>query len=253
MSSVSPLSPVRILVEVTSRLWEQKIAILKASMPALSGLVLVDYINLNINPDLTLVRLIFGAVQIVLMAILAINIHRIVLLGRASVPDFGIFTWANRETRFLGWWIVAYFYLSMMLMFSSTIGLAVVDPFEVEFSQISVSAIIALLMFFIAIVAAITLFARISLLLPSTALDKRENMGWAFDISRGSSFRLAFLVGLAPAMSFLTPYILYFGNITFTIIVMYLVDYLLVMLGIAILSVCYRSLLISPDEPKSSE
>jgi hypothetical protein len=50
------------------------------------------------------------------------------------------------------------------------------------------------------------LCARLSMLLPATAVDKRQDMGWAWALTKGNGWRLVALLWLLPfAYAYLMP------------------------------------------------
>ena len=131
-----------------------------------------------------------------------VTCHRIVLLGDESVPPFGLRKWSMRETRFFGWsagiLVVIYFPISALFML---IGLLVSSAGNTEFfiqlfsrirdpeGQVIVGLLTLPLYYPL---------ARLSMLFPAVALDKRPGISWAWDISKGNGWRLTLIVGALP-------------------------------------------------------
>ncbi|MEJ2424341.1 MAG: hypothetical protein P8101_07730 [Candidatus Thiodiazotropha sp.] len=119
----------------------------------------------------------------------AVACHRVLLLDRDSFEQDRMFRFTGRELRFLGWSFVAYFYLLFVAM-------ALMIPMSIIFEYIEGSTLI--LAIYISLLPGMYLFARLALLLPSTAVDQRNDINWAWGLSRGNGWRLVVLVGLIP-------------------------------------------------------
>lgn len=231
-----------VLRKTTLIFMERGAKIICAISPALAAITAADLIYWYVEDPNVAVRLVKSIIDSVILAIIAITVHRIVLLGPGSVPRYGLSAWTMRETRFLGWWLVAEFYLTVIASILGTILSEILGALEVV--GIPFGSLAGFLMgyFF-----AMTLSARISLLLPSTALDKRDNMRWAFDISRGVSYRLAVLVGIAPTITALLAILILYLPQQIYAVINWAISWLLVVMGIGLLSVSYQAL-VEPDE-----
>jgi len=230
------LSVRSVLRETAQELWRKRARLLFAILPALSAIALSDVLFLSFNDPGTLVSFIKSIVDLVLLALIGISVHRILLLGLDAVPRFGVSSWSMRETRFLGWWFLAGFYMSCTIAF---VALPIALLGSAASHEMTIAVNVGTL---IGYIVALILFARLSLLLPATAVDRREHMGWAFDLSRGSSFRLAVLVGLAPTASILLSYLsLLLPPLAFDVISWFF-DWLLIVVGISLLSFSYQAL-----------
>jgi len=123
---------------------------------------------------------------------IAISCHRLVILGVDSLPSaWGLF-WSRRETRFLGW--------SMLISLITALPFAVVG--------ILVGILVAVLGRSFTVSAAVPLSvlpfvlyasARLSLVLPATAIGQRPTLKGSWRLSRSNGWRLA-LVMLLPSL-----------------------------------------------------
>ncbi len=152
----------------------------------------------------------------IISALFAVVIHRSILLDERVSPSRWFLRLSKRETIFTGWSLL----IGGGMWFMAATGVALIGmlaiPFNIWCSDlydhigkahpwlenlgqtlligIGVSVIGFLVSYFA---------ARTSLLLPATALDHRQNLGWAWTISKSHTIRLAFLVGVIPLASFL--------------------------------------------------
>ena len=143
--------------------------------------------GLLVAPGAFLLSLLLTLLSIGFLTTIAVSCHRLVILGVDSLPNaWGLF-WSGRETRFLGWilgiWIIAVTvlvvpsFLSVPLI-TRTLGawllLAVVFPF------------------------ALYVGARLSLVLPATAIGQRPTLKAFWRLSRSNGWRLVLV--LSPAV-----------------------------------------------------
>jgi len=183
----------------------------------------------------------------------AVTCHRLVLLDPLTVAQTPMPRWTRRETRFL---------LKGLAMWSLCVGVGF------AFMALFVFAAVPLLeelgpKWFASILMPIFLLpmfylvARLSLVLPATALDRRVGLGWAWDLSEGNSWRLFLVVGILPwvisAPSNLIDYT--DPNVPVTAAVT-IVGTALLVVEIAALSLAYRELTkhepASPTPPPAS-
>ena len=183
---------------------------------------------------------------------LAVACHRYVLMGAEAVHDIGRLRWSWRETRFLGWvlaiWFLACFagFLVPALIFTIWSSLLSTE----QESAIWAVILIGLLGFGVAAFV----FGRMALLLPATALDRRENIGWAFDRSAGNAWRMAVVAGVLPMLLSELPGLMYWMGDGFAVIVLLgLVTVLFWIVEIVALSLSYRELADEPEATPENE
>ena len=133
-----------------------------------------------------------SALSVGFAMMIAISCHRLVILGVDSLPSaWGLF-WSRRETRFLGW--------SMLISLITALPFAVVG--------ILVGILVAVLGRSFTVSAAVPLSvlpfvlyasARLSLVLPATAIGQRPTLKGSWRLSRSNGWRLA-LVMFLPSL-----------------------------------------------------
>ncbi len=132
--------------------------------------------------------------QILVYTLLAVRVHRIVLAGVGANKDW--FHWTGRETRFLGWLIVVYFYWTLVLIPTAVTAAAVGGASRFTLASQGV-------WFYSIALALVTLpgayvLVRLVFLLPATAVDQKHNLRWAWELSKGNGWRLVSLLWLLP-------------------------------------------------------
>lgn len=126
--------------------------------------------------------------QISVYTLLAVRVHRIVLAGGAN-QDW--LRWTRRETRFLGWLVVVYFYWTLILV-PLVVGVAS------NFTLVSHGVWVDSLAITLATVPGAYVFVRLVFLLPATAVDQKRNLRWAWEFSKGNGWRLVSLLWVLP-------------------------------------------------------
>lgn len=177
--------------------------------------------------------LVFAATSIMAM----VNFHRVFLLDESTISQTRPLRFSGRELRFLGWWIVvgtcALIISILIAMFA--IPLLVSFQISTDNSPILMSVIELISMFPVCYV-----IARLSLLFPATALDRRPDLGWAWATSKGNSIRLTFLVGIIPLVtSEILDLIPPFESIFYSVFIG-IIWSLVVVVEIGLLSLSYR-------------
>jgi hypothetical protein len=171
----------------------------------------------------------------------AVTCHRLVLLGDASVPRYGLHSWTSRETRFLGWGVVIGLYALLVFAAAAAIVFAVSFSLDEQIRKYAIPPV-----WISAGLLAVYLFARLAVLLPAAAVGERHNTDWAFDTTAKNSWRLVGAVVLIPALPGLILFALPLEHNLLTDFVSRLVDYTLGAVGIAVLSLSFR-FLTSPE------
>lgn len=201
-----------------------------------TGLVLVA---LDMRPSYLSVEdwrldTLLAVANIVVFTLFAITCHRIVLLDQAETPKYGIRSWSQRETRFLGWTVVGYFFfslISMALAMFAGIAAAIIPADEAPPT-----------LWYLFLFPGSYVFARLAVLLPATAIDERHDMKWAWETTSNNGWRLVVVVALLPwllasAFDFLT-----IGESLLLEFILHTVAYALMAIEIAVLSVSFQFL-----------
>lgn len=115
--------------------------------------------------------------RVALYALLAISIHRLILVGPGTVAPFGVGAFGLRELRYIGWTfaqgliaVVVLFLVSPVVMFSQPLGLM------------------------LAFLLASWLIGRVALVLPGIALNDAVDLPRTWRLGRGAGFGLGFIV-----------------------------------------------------------
>lgn len=177
-------------------------------------------------PFVIVLRLIDG----IIFTIYAVTIHRIILLGNSSVTHFGIYTWTMRETRFLGWYIAIHIWL-----FIITLPNTLMEYYGI--TEDFVLIIIKLTLF----VAGFYVFSRLSILLPATAVDKRYDTAWAWDITNDNGANLIIVLSIPGALY--APFYILTGYNVYLDFICYFFQYVVMAIGIVALSLSYNFLI----------
>jgi len=153
-----------------------------------------------------------SVLQLVFLTLIGVSLHRLVILGAHALPDpAGIF-WSARETRFLGW-ILA---ISIMTtaIYVITYRLVGIVP-ACSASGVGFTAAGCTRVWFLGSLALQLYFAaRVSLVLPATAIDQRPSVRDSWRLSRSNGWRLA-TVALLPATAPFTLAFLPLGVVFF--------------------------------------
>lgn len=172
--------------------------------------------------------------QILIYTLLAVRVHRIVLAGRSVKQNW--FRWTWRETRFLGWLIVVYFFWTL-IMAPIVAGVGVASDFKLVSQGVWVDALALTL----ATVPNAYVFVRLAFLLPATAVDQKRNLRWAWELSKANGWRLVVLLWVLPM---LIPLMLqYWEPSNFVDFVAWEMAYgVITVFEVAVLSVAFKSL-----------
>lgn len=140
----------------------------------------------------------YSFVSVIVYTLLGINVHRLLLIAKNPL----VFSrWSFRETRFLGWLILIYIYFALIF---AGLGLAIL-PLSGTIEIPEGGWFVALIFFPLSLPGAY-LCARLAMLLPATAVDKRQDMGWVWALTQGNGWRLVALLWLLPfSYSYLMP------------------------------------------------
>lgn len=172
-------------------LWAERLLIVK--MLVITGLAngVLAWVSSTMDAGENLDWLYVLAPQILIYTLLAVRVHRIVLAGGGIKQNW--FRWTGRETRFLGWLVVVYFYWTLILV-PVIAGVGVASDFKLASQGVWVDALAITL----ATVPGAYVFVRLAFLLPATAVDQKRNLRWAWGLSKGNGWRLVALLWVLP-------------------------------------------------------
>lgn len=133
-------------------------------------------------------------IQALVYTLFAVRVHRLIL-GVAN-PVQGVFRWKSRETRFFAWLLASVLLLLIVgfLVVSVVLGaVAVVVPYDLSDSLVAILSALAFL-------PAAYLLARLIVLLPAIAIDRKQNITWAWVLTKGNGWRLMLILWGLPAI-----------------------------------------------------
>ena len=176
------------------------------------------------------------AVYWLLFVLFAVTCHRLVLLDAAAVSFRSLPSWSWRETRFallLG--AVGVICIVVMLgtvtFFMNVPGMATASRNGLEWIK------------YLAVIPAYYVFARMSLVLPATAVDRKVDLKWAWRSTKTNGWRLVLVVGVLPWVVSEAIGLIYRSEPTvFETLIVSLLTYTLMVVEIAALSLSYRQL-----------
>lgn len=176
--------------------------------------------------------------QSILLTFFAVTCHRVILMGSNSVPKYGMFSWTNRETKFLLWGIL------IILIFMLTAILLMIIPINLLEISLLKNIILNSFLTSIFLYPAFYLFSRISIILPATAIDKKHNFNWALDFTENNGWRLTVIIGALPLI--LWHVIDWFlGYNIYVDFLVYFFSHMLAIFEITALSLAYKYLLLN--------
>ncbi len=173
----SPLILVLVALFIVSAMFEEE-------LEAVKDLSLLNY-SIAITSSL-----IFCAVLV--MAV--VGCHRTFLMNSQEINQTKIIRFSIRELKFVGWWMIIAILASIVyLPFVMTLSVfgTLYDMTEGGNLFLLVVMILEIPLYYV--------IARVSLVLPATAIDKRnKSMLWSWRLSTGNGWRLTFLVAIVP-------------------------------------------------------
>jgi membrane-anchored glycerophosphoryl diester phosphodiesterase (GDPDase) len=132
---------------------------------------------------------------LMISCIFAVTCHRIVLLDAPSSFRSSLH-WTRRETRFLGWalLIAMFFVLAIFILITfATLSGVNISAIKDPGNNGALTAVLILMA-----IPVVYVSARLSLIFPATALDRKHDLRWAWKQSHGNGWRLAIVVGGLP-------------------------------------------------------
>lgn len=268
-----------IMSDAVLQVWRRRTYFAKLILPPMVVTAVVGYIQgLWFRPTSeqpiirTLSESILWAIpDTIILALLAIAVHRSILLGEHTSPGRRYLHWSRRESLFLGWsllmgggWLLMFAIgIALSAIVAMTSGVWLYGLFR-ELSKAS-SWITEDLGFFVLMVVCGTLIGflvtyfvgRASLVLPATALEHRKSLKWAWTVSEPHDIRLAFLIGVIPLVSWALQTLI-FSRLSHLLwpplyhVLSAFVYCSLLVIEIAILSVCYRWITELPPANQTS-
>lgn len=224
--------------------WQQRTVLLRTLFLPVLGWVLLTRLGQDWARDSWLRMIPISIAWAILYTYFAVTCHRLVLIGEQAVPRFGLTAFTPRELRFLLFLGLIY----AMYMLAIMIGLMVFGTLVLNVlpdSDATAPRLMAALAMVMSLLASGYLFARFGLVLPATALDKKLDLAWAWQRSRGNSLRLFLVVGLIPySLTYLVG-LMDVGAGSVASIFYTVLGFILLVIEIAALSLSYQALTVA--------
>lgn len=258
-STPAPLPVIGTLRDAFQFVWHKRGRLLRALSIPMSVMLAVEaypYILFQISDfeegPVAIIFVFLQLLKIPFYIIFPITCHRLVLIEDSGIPIYGKLAWSVRETRFLLWCIGIYLFYAVLAALSPLALGAVLIPLlksiQPSFKDLKIFLGDGMLGYLI-LLPATYCFARVSLILPATALDRYVHSGWAWDLSIRNGWRLTMLVGILPWVFALFQQLLLRENATLVEILIFLViSFLFLAVEIVLLSFSYKYLI--QFEPK---
>ena len=186
----------RVVSQALQILWRRRNDVARVVMVPAIGQIFVGVVSGRLGIEHLRYQIPLGLLQMVLLTMLAVAVHRIMLLGQGSVSSsYGLLSWTPRETRYLGWSLA----LLVIALVLSRLPVRVLEYGLVRGLPNPGGLLSAYLAPFFAVVSVYVL-SRLNLVLPAMAIDEHHNFRWAWQRSRGHGWRLLVVVGLFPGV-----------------------------------------------------
>jgi len=155
-----------------------------------------------------------------IQTIFAITTHRIILLGKESVPEWGLRSWSKRET---------FFFIHVLILTGGMYILLLAPIF---------SGFIPIVVMPISFIFIIWLWARLSLVFPGIAIDKGVTFKLSWALTKKYQL-LMFLVVIAFPVLLAIPSVL-LSFIPYTSVLTNIMSTFVIVFEVAALSVAYQ-------------
>ncbi len=256
------LSSVALIREAATQIYEHRVALaLAVILPILCSQALrmscVAYVCAGDEPPSTLVYFSVMLARLPFYVMFATICHRVVLMGSDALPSrWGLF-WSARETKFLGWLFVLgliAFVLLQPIYYSLLVLPLNLLPMDDKLWFLTWAWPVGVLL--VCLVPATYIDGRLGLVLPATAIGKRLNplKSWKATTRNSGAIFLALLV---PTLVVEVIDFLLFGLLirTDSLVLTFLrglLYYPLFAVGIVIITIAYRQLVLSREDPEYS-
>ena len=175
-----PLPAGLIIKDAFSHSWLYRTEITKAIAFPFLGLIVLSFIyDSYLNNFGFFAKIIYELLHATIFTLLAVTCHRLVLLGRESVPKFGILSLSMREVRFFSWIILGVI-CGYLIMNATKMVAFLIFKSDNWFFVLQV----------IFIPLWLYIYSRLSVVLPATAIDKKADLAWAWNITKTNGVRL---------------------------------------------------------------
>jgi hypothetical protein len=185
-------------------------------------------------------------VNLFIVSVFAVVCHRVVLLGRSGV-SFGVAPRiGRRELRFFGFALllqVFYFVPVFVCLNLAVNALPLIFAQGLPFTEKDPGEVMETWGIYFFHIPALYLLARLSLVLPATAIDLRPTLRWSWETTRRNGWRLCVAIfGLPWLLSMLIWSLYREGATHFEFVALMAIATAALIFGIAALSLSYKDL-----------
>ncbi len=143
-------------------------------------------------------------IYLVLSTLLAVTCHRLVLLNLKNVNSLTALNWSSTHTRFLAWLMAGFLIIKMiipMILANLIINLPIFGESHAA-NQFLKKEFISRFNYVVLLIEVLAgyLFARVSILFPAVAVDKKVNLKWAWNLTKNNGWQLFLIVILSPCL-----------------------------------------------------
>lgn len=171
-------------------------------------------------------------IDLLVYTAIAISVHRLLL--NAEQPSIRL--WQKREVRFMGWLLFIFFSFALIY---TVFGIFLSQVGDKPFESFKRNGIIWL--FLLSSLPGAYLCARLSMLLPATAIDRTPKLAWSWALTKGNGIKLVVLLWFLP-LAFTMFYAGWSTESPVMYLAVNLVINVLTALEIALLSVAFKTL-----------
>lgn len=198
----APLPVFTIIRAAFQFVWKKKLRMARALLIPVIAIWAVDQLPFSdersiLSTDPIWVGCLLFLIQTIPYLLFAVTCHRLALLGDQSVPEYGLWKWTMRESRYLAWLLVIVnIYLLIYLavdssfvsnMFGDLGAVAGVDPFH-----------LSMLVVYPVYIGFLYLFSRLCVLYPAIAVGKQVRAEWVWPVTARNGWRLTLVAGFLP-------------------------------------------------------
>lgn len=206
-------------------LFEYKVAFIKALIIPFVLLMLITYgMAQDIHAGLVVL---LAVLAYLIQAVFAITTHRIILLGRDSVPEWGIYKLTKREIKFV------------LYMIGLILAMIPFSPF-VFIPHVGAIMFVCVILYFV---------SRLSLVFPAIATDEPISFGDSWENTRHYQLFMLLVLVVFPGIIAIPENIL--SNFSGLAYVSSVLSVITTVLVIATLSMAYKILCLNNNEVKS--
>ena len=186
----------RVVSQALQIVWRRRRDVARVVMVPAIGQIFVGVVSGRLGIEHLRYQIPLGLVQMVLVTMLAVAVHRILLLGQGSVSSSsGLLSWTPRENRYLGRSLA----LLAIALILSRLPVRVLE-YGLERGLPDPWGLLSAFSAPFFAVVSVYVLSRLNLVLPAMAIDEPHNFRWAWQRSRGRGWRLLVVVGLFPGV-----------------------------------------------------